>query len=258
MAFNIRKSFSLNNAKDSMLKADAKDALQNPYVSQLSYPSRTPEQNEHPNERNKVTKKTPKTIRRKVVERWLSGASFRKIKAEYGLGLATIKAIIDEAKRETPRLENLKRLELALQKEKGCVVADLVHAAGVFSTLESMSLDLSDVEEVLRFIKESKDGQIDAAEYIATAAELRTLEKRSGVNPVEISSRLTKKVDEYLNVCGLLRDAQEELAIAKSAVNFKRTRERLRHEVEALRKEKGMLETDLQLYRKVHKSVFGY
>lgn len=181
----------------------------------------------------------------------------RDIETETGVSKATASRVVQDYKAKEPDLEDLRKLNVLI-REKGCVVADLVHAAGVFSTLESMSLDLSDVEEVLRFIKESKDGQIDAAEYIATAAELRTLEKRSGVNPVEISSRLTKKVDEYLNVCGLLRDAQEELAIAKSAVNFKRTRERLRHEVEALRKEKGMLETDLQLYRKVHKSVFGY
>lgn len=202
-----------------------------------------------------MVKKTPKQDRQVILQLWLGGHTVRDVQEKTGISKSTVARVIQEYKEKIPSLETIRSFTLEV-KESGQTIPELMHASASLRRLTGLGLGLSDLDEVVEFVKESKKGKIDVAAYIKAAAQLREMEKQHNLTAKEILHKLAKAASEFQDLQLLIRESEQTIGIIKSFEALKKRRDRLIGEVGALTKEKGTLERSLDFYRKVNQHVW--
>ena len=74
-------------------------------------------------------RKIPRSVEEKILRRWLEGYTQRQAAREFRVGLTTVNRVIDDARKRTPDLDELRGLNFMLRKVDSSVV-DAIRGQG--------------------------------------------------------------------------------------------------------------------------------
>jgi len=86
-----------------------------------------------------MVRQIPIEVRRRVVELWMDGNSYRQVSAKTGVSLGTISIIINEERRKVPDIEGLRELKLAL-KQADANLTDALRGASFLEKLNDLDI----------------------------------------------------------------------------------------------------------------------
>jgi DNA repair exonuclease SbcCD ATPase subunit len=130
------------------------------------------------------------SVKKKILELWLGGTTYRQISAMTGASTGAISKIIGEYRQKTPDLEELRKLHLELREAK-ITLLDALRGARFLRSLDELEFDSKRLIECLKFIKR---GGEHAGELASAGIRLIELEKKAG-KPYE---QILQESDEKL------------------------------------------------------------
>ena len=178
-------------------------------------------------------RKIPERVREDVLKRWLAGDTYRRISNRFGIGLATINQIKEEAKMREPELEDLRDLNILLKKTN-LSVYDAARGAKLTDRLNRIGVSSDDLESYIRLAEEffAEKGQ-EPEEIVESATKLMKLERKIEKGYLEIvkdfekkgskitmqEARLKHLKKENLQLKNTLKDNNRKLESLESEIN---------------------------------------
>jgi hypothetical protein len=107
------------------------------------------EQNEWANGVNRVSRRIPRTARDEAFRLWLQGESYRSICAETGMSMGALCNHINELRKRTPELDELKELNVILKKG-GLTVYDAIRGSRLLDRVGQLGMSLDRLESFIK------------------------------------------------------------------------------------------------------------
>ena len=117
---------------------------------------------------------------------WLEGYNYRTVSNKLGLGLGTISRIIDEYRKRTPDINELRTLNLQLKKSGSCL-HDALRGAACLEETNQLGVSLNEAEAFNTMIKKiSESRRVKPETFIDGAMKLMRLESETGKTYTEL------------------------------------------------------------------------
>lgn len=146
----------------------------------------------------------PETVKNKVFELWMSGHDYRNISSQTSISLGSITNIINEARRLSPDIDELRNLNLML-KRNNITISDAIEGTKFVLMLKNLGIDISFLGEVIGHL--AMYGA-DAPKILSKANELLKLETENGIKYSEIA-------EEYKKISETVKRMQNEVSRLK-------------------------------------------
>jgi transposase-like protein len=114
--------------------------------------------------------------RRRVVDLWLQGSSYKAIESEVGIPISAISSIIREERKKVPDADQLRELNAGL-KETKAALPEALRGAHFLKKLNNLNIKLKDVETCTRLLAKYGEG---AGRVLEAADRLSGLEESQG------------------------------------------------------------------------------
>jgi chromosome segregation ATPase len=146
----------------------------------------------------------PETVKNKVFELWMSGHDYRDISSQTNISLGSITNIINETRRLSPDIDELRSLNLML-KRNSISVNDAIEGTKFVSILKNLGVETSVLGDIIgRLVVYGTD----APKILSVANELLKLEKENGIT-------YDKIVEEYKRISETVKRMQNEVSELK-------------------------------------------
>jgi len=184
-------------------------------------------------------------VKAKALRLWLNGLTYRLINEKTGVSLGAMNELVNEARKKAPDIDDLRQLNIALQKS-GASVLDAARGAKMLDKVNELGIDLERLEGFINIVdKITSEHNVEADKFIGSAIRLTELETKSGKPYHEIVrefdgkqarvKELDLKVKELdsqrANIQGELSRAKEKLSKTleelKQAIGIKERLQRL-------------------------------
>jgi DNA repair exonuclease SbcCD ATPase subunit len=170
--------------------------------------------------------------RERVFVLWLQGHTYRRISQTLeGVGLATISRIIDEERRRSPDLDELRKLR-SLLRGLGVGLPDAARGARCMEQLNRLGISLSEIERYVEAIEKLAAGHsVGAPSLVDAAGRLVGLESKEGRRYDEV----LRDYEEKVKMAGELerRLVGIKAECSRSKEELERAEGRLREAVES-------------------------
>lgn len=132
-------------------------------------------------------------VRLRIFKMWLEGCTYRAISSKHGLGLGTISRIIEENRRKTPDIDELRAFNLQLKRSGSCL-HDALRGAACLKELNQLGLSLNETEAYTKMIKKiSGSRSVKPETFVDKAITLVRLEDETGKTYMEIVKEFSEK-----------------------------------------------------------------
>jgi len=119
-------------------------------------------------------------VKARAFRLWLSGLTYRLINEKTGVSLGAMNELVNEARKKAPDIDDLRQLNVTLQKS-GVALVDAIRACSVVSQLDELGVGINELSEYVELSKKLAAVQgVGAAELVESAIRLSKLEKETG------------------------------------------------------------------------------
>ncbi len=146
----------------------------------------------------------PETVKNRVFELWMNGHDYRSISDQTNVSLGSITNVINETRRLSPDIDELRNLNLLL-KRNSITINDAVEGAKFIILLKNLGVEITALGETIGRIAMYGN---DAQKILSKASELLKLETESGVS-------YDKIVDEYKRISESIVKMRNEISLLK-------------------------------------------
>jgi len=165
-------------------------------------------------------------VKARALRLWLSGLAYRAINEKTGVSLGAMNELVNEARKKAPDIDDLRQLNIALQKS-GASVLDVARGAKLLDRINVLGVSLERLEGFIGIIdKICSDRNVEADKFVGSAIRLTELETKTGKPCQEIVPEFdekqarvkeldlkVKELDrERVKIQGELSQAQEKLS----------------------------------------------
>jgi len=159
------------------------------------------------------------------LRRWLEGNSQRHVASEFGVGLATVNRVIQDANKKMQDIEGLRQLNLALQKS-GIIVVDAIRACSILQRLDELDIGVNEITEYMELSKKLAV----KPELLQAAFKTQKLERETGKSFEEVSEEFEEKATKLKALEGKLqilraesKNAEKQRQVAELCEQMKAT-----------------------------------
>jgi len=145
---------------------------------------------EHPNG-ERALRKIARSVEEKILRRWFEGNSQRQVASEFGVGLATVNRVIQDAKKRMPDIDDLRQLNLALQKS-GVTVVDAMRACSVLPRLDELGIGINELSGLITEETAKEVARLEG-EKTLLEGELKNIEKKRSLAEKDLKDLLSTK-----------------------------------------------------------------
>ena len=170
-------------------------------------------------------RKIARSVEEKVLRRWLEGNSQRHVASEFGVGLATVNRVIQDANKKMQDIEGLRQLNLALQKS-GIIVVDAIRACSILQRLDELDIGVNEITEYMELSKKLAV----KPELLQAAFKTQKLERETGKSFEEVSEEFEEKATKLKALEGKLqilraesKNAEKQRQVAELCEQMKAT-----------------------------------
>jgi len=174
-------------------------------------------------------------VKAKALRLWLNGLTYRLINEKTGVSLGAMNELVNEARKKAPDIDDLRQLNIALQKSDASVL-DAVRGAKLLDKINVLGVSLERLGGFVNIVdKISSEHNVEADKFIGLAIRLTELETKTGktfheiVREFEDKQARVKELDlkvkeldgQRVKMQGELSQAREKLS--KTLEELKRT-----------------------------------
>jgi len=138
-------------------------------------------------------RKIPRSVEEKILRRWLEGYTQRQAAREFRVGLATVNRVIDDARKRTPDLDELRGLNVMLRKGDSSVV-DAVRGARLLDGVNELGVSLDGLESFIKLSERISERGVEAERFIEASMRLTGLEAKTGKSYEEVMKVFEEKM----------------------------------------------------------------
>ncbi|MFC1803629.1 hypothetical protein ACFL0D_06655 [Thermoproteota archaeon] len=132
-------------------------------------------------------------IKRTVLQMWLDGASYRTISKKQDLGLGTISRTVEEHRKRSPDIDELRKLNLQL-KTMELSLHDAIRGTKCIESLNHFGMNLDELETYRQLItKISESKTMEPFTFVEGAMKLKELENETEKNYIEVVTEFAEK-----------------------------------------------------------------
>ncbi len=140
-------------------------------------------------------RKTTDENKSDVFTRWLNGDTYRQISEESDIGLATISRIIDDVRKLSPDIDQLRKLYVRL-KESGFTIYDALRACQLLEHLNNYGIGISELQQYISLSQRSLSDKKLQDSVMTYAVRLMQLEQKNGKPYKEVVEGFNRIVEE--------------------------------------------------------------
>ena len=165
--------------------------------------------------------RTPRAMRKRVINRRVKGDSFPKISLNLGVAASTAHDIIDEVIEAFPDFEEVRELNLGLKKVR-ISIDEAKEGADLLQRIRALEISLELLSEAVSFYEQQARSPVD---LISVSQRIEALTKQFGMGPEEIIAKteamgkqlepLKRSVSEAQNT---LHDLQIQIPCFRSLI----------------------------------------
>ncbi|MFQ6081643.1 MAG: hypothetical protein ACE5OW_08255, partial [Candidatus Bathyarchaeia archaeon] len=156
-------------------------------------------------------RKIPRSVEKEILRRWLEGYTQRQAAREFRVGLATVNRVINDARKRTPDLDELRGLNVMLRKGDSSVV-DAIRGARLLDGVNELGVSLDGLESFIKLSERiSSERGVEAERFVEASMRLTGLEAKTGKNYEEIVKDFEGKVSEVKRLDGQKGELQKEV-----------------------------------------------
>lgn len=156
----------------------------------------------------------PPDLRRRVVELWLEGNTYRSISNRAGVSAGAISSIIDEERRRIPDVEELRSLKISLTGAKVALI-DAVRTVNLLKRLDELNVPVETLPALTGLLHRYGD---NAEQVLESAVRLTQIEASQGKTYEKILSEATEKTVQLQKATMHLQDLKKNEEAAKSSL----------------------------------------
>jgi len=173
-------------------------------VIRTSEPNRTSEHGEH------ALRKIPRRVEKEILRRWLEGYTQRQAAREFRVGLATVNRVINDARKRTPDLDELRRLNVMLRKGDSSVV-DAIRGARLLDRVSELGVNLDRLESFIKLSERiSSERGVEAERFVEASMGLMGLEAKTGKSYEEVVKDFEERMKRIEDLEAKAKSVQEE------------------------------------------------
>jgi RNase P subunit RPR2 len=194
----------------------------------------------------KGLRKTTDEIKKDIFNEWINGASYRETSEKHGVGLGTISRIIDEYRKASPDIDQLRGLHVRLKKN-GFTYFDAIRACRYLEYLNSYGIGLSELQQYIKMcqrILSDKNLQDNVMTY---AVKLMQLEEKCQKTFEKVVEDFDNIVSETANI-----KAENEKMKLKNR-ELEEEAENTTRKIGKLKEEKAQISTQIEKLANAHK-----
>lgn len=191
-------------------------------------------------------RRIPDDLRTAILRRWIAGDTYRKIRREFGVSLATTSQIKEDAKKKIPELEDLRKLNILLKKSD-INFYDTFRGANLLNKLNGCGVSLNELDKFIKLIETLFSGKNSRKEDTMEAAiKLMDLEEKTGKSYLELIKDFEKKRFKIPRLGTKINHLKVEEQAKKVQISkLKKSLESLRKENKGLHNQKNRLTDDI-------------
>jgi DNA-binding transcriptional MerR regulator len=156
-------------------------------------------------------RKISRSVEEKILRRWLEGYTQRQAAREFRVGPATVNRVIDDARKRTPDLDELRGLNVTLRKGDSSVV-DAVRGAKLLVMLNQRGVGLDRVHSYIGLSDRiSSERGVEAEKFIDAGMRLVGLEVKTGKNYEGVLENFEEKIKQIEGLEAKQKIVQEEI-----------------------------------------------
>jgi transcription elongation factor Elf1/predicted transcriptional regulator len=161
----------------------------------------------------------PKKTREKVLQLWLSGASYRDVHAQLGVGLASVSRILDDFRKSAPDLDTLRETSSAV-KESGFTMTDVLGCLPFLVKLRDLDVPLKELPLYIETLeKTANEVDVEPSDFIHAA--MKALKwRKAGKSVDEILKEAEEKKAEIRELDKKIQDKKGELQTLKDKLKL--------------------------------------
>jgi predicted nucleic acid-binding Zn-ribbon protein len=149
--------------------------------------------------------------RRRIVELWLDGNSYRSVSAKMkNASLGAISSIINEEMKKVPDLEELRKLNMAV-KRAGCSIEEASRGSQFLEKLKSLNIPVDRLSAAISLLNRYGNKAKDLLEHAERLKELETSEGKTYDRIVAQAAQKTKELKDMTKRVGSLKAEEEAL-----------------------------------------------
>lgn len=119
-------------------------------------------------------------VKARALRLWVSGLTYRAVSQKTGVSLGAMNELVNEARKKTPEIDELRQLNLVLQKSN-VPVTDAIRACSILPRLDELGIGINELAQYVELSKKLIAAQgVSAAELVQSALKLSELEKEIG------------------------------------------------------------------------------
>jgi len=140
-----------------------------------------------------VGREIHKAVKDQALRLWLNGESYRRICAETGMSLGALSAYINELRKESPDLDQLRELSAILNKNN-LSIFDAVRGSKLLEKLNQLGVSLEDLDSYVKLAQRiSHEKGVGAEGFVESAMKLIDLEGLTGKTYEELVEDLEER-----------------------------------------------------------------
>jgi len=160
-----------------------------------------------------MVRQIPSEVRRRVLELWLDGNTYRTIHVETDVSVGAISLIIDEERKKVPDIDELSRLRVAL-KQAGANLTDAFRGAVFLEKLNYLNVQIDRIPVCISLLNQYGE---EAGEALESRRRLKELEASQGKTYTQILAEAAEKAKQLQDMARSVEDLRrEEETIKKS------------------------------------------
>ncbi|MGB9135320.1 MAG: sigma-70 region 4 domain-containing protein, partial [Candidatus Bathyarchaeia archaeon] len=94
-------------------------------------------------------RRLPPQVEQEILKRALQGATYREIAREFGMSIATVSRVIEDARKKMPDVDSLRELSILLRKA-GLTVFDATRACRLMESLTKWGISFEELSDYVR------------------------------------------------------------------------------------------------------------
>jgi DNA repair ATPase RecN len=133
--------------------------------------------------------------KRDVFRRWLNGDSYRQILEDLDIGLASIYRIIDEVRKQSLDIDQLRKLHVRLKKS-GFTIYDALRACHLLEHLNNYGISVGELQQYINLSQRTLSDKKLQDKVMTYAIRLMQLEQKYGKPYEEVTKDFNRLVEE--------------------------------------------------------------
>jgi transcriptional regulator with XRE-family HTH domain len=161
-----------------------------------------------------MVRRLPSELDRKILDLLLQGVAYREISRRFGISTSSVARVAEDARKENPDFDSLRRLSVLLKKA-GLSVFDAVRASRLLEALNKWDISVDELGDYVRANERFLSERALNEDFLFYVVKLIGLEQISGLTYQEVVEDFEEKVK------GAAEAEERKLAFEKESQSFK-------------------------------------